>query len=260
MTTTTTTSSPGSAANALSGSLSSLNLPAILRFLSGLRKSGELSVSYQRWQGSVALRHGALIGASLNSESGAAAFEGMAIGLPEGKFVFREEAPPPATSDWSVDVAEVAGYLSRLEAERAQLPGQLPRLGLVPALAPSSAPTTGSETVTIDADALALLPRLSRRCTVDQLAAERGLARTIRHVARLAALGLIVLETAAPPPAPVPPPAPAPPPPARRQVGLGAVARPLVGLFVRDPEPAPAARTGAPTSSPSPRLARVGSR
>jgi hypothetical protein len=245
---TTTTIAPTSAANALSGSLSSLNLPAILRFLSGLQKSGELSVSYQRWQGSASLQRGALVGASLNAESGAAAFEGMAIGLPEGKFVFREDAPTATAGAWSVEADEVAGYLSRLEAERAQLP----RLGLVPALAPTPAPTTGSETVTIDADALALLPHLSRRCTVEQLAAERGLARTIRHLARLAELGLIVLETPAAPPAA----RPAAPPPAKRQGGLGAVARPLVGFFVRAPEPMPAERTGAATSSASPRLAR----
>jgi hypothetical protein len=253
MTTTTTTRT--SATGALSGSLSSLNLPAILRFLSGLQKSGELSVSYQRWQGTVALQDGALIGASLGSESGASAFEGMAIGLPEGKFVFREDAPAPTASAWSVDVGEVAGYLSRLEAERAQLLGQLPRLGLVPALAPTPGPTTSSETVTIDADALALLPHLSRRCTVEQLALERGLARTIRHVARLVELGLIILETPAPPAAVAPA-----PPPTKRQGGLGAVARPLVGFFVREPEPTPAESAGvAAPASTSRRLARSAS-
>jgi hypothetical protein len=251
----TTTITPTSTRGALSGSLSSLNLPAILRFLSGLHKSGELAVSYQRWQGAVALHHGALVGACLGSESGAAAFEGMAIGLPEGKFVFRENAPRPTAGAWSVEAAEVAGYLSRLEAERAQLGIQLPRLGLVPTLAPAPTPSTSSETVTIDADALALLPHLSRRCTVEQLAAERGLVRTIRHVARLAELGLIILETPTPPPAAAP--APPPPPTKRQGGGLGAVARPLVGFFVRDPEPAPVERTVAPApASTGPRLVR----
>ena len=248
----TTVSTAAAPVTELSGSLSSLNLPAILRFLGGLQKSGVLSVSFQRWQGTVALQRGALIGASLRSESGATAFEGMAVALPEGKFVFREGAPVPTPSDWHVEAGEVAGYLRRLEAERAQILELLPRLGLVPVLAAASGAATTSETVTIDGDALALLPHLSRRCTVEQLAAERGLARTVRHVARLAELGLISLES------PAPPPLAAPAPPAKRGGRLGGVARPLVGFFVRDPAPSTPQRTTEVTaqSSASPRLVR----
>jgi hypothetical protein len=249
MTTVSTTAAP---VTELSGSLSSLNLPAILRFLSDLQKSGMLSVSFQRWQGTVALQRGALIGASLGSESGAAAFEGMAVALPEGKFVFREDAPVPTPGAWHVEAGEVAGYLQRLETERAQTLELLPRLGLVPMLAAACSASTRSETVTIDGDALGLLPHLSRRCTVEQLAAERGLARTVRHVARLAELGLISLES------PAPPRVAAPAPPAKRGSRLGGVARPLVGFFVRGPEPSTLEPTSVVTAQPatSPRLVR----
>jgi hypothetical protein len=49
--------------------------------------------------------------------------------------------------------------------------------------------------VTIHADALTLLAELPRGRTLEQVALERGLARTLRHTASLTQLGVISLDS-----------------------------------------------------------------
>jgi hypothetical protein len=278
------------ASTGLLGSLRSLHLLAIVRFLSELEKTGRLSVAHGRWRGEVGLERGALVGARLSSDAGRSAFEGMAVGLPDGKFVFRDEppgqgspgepesaggtqpgdavagGPPAAPSEWRVERAELPALLDALLAERRRVQAVVRDLSAVPRLAASPPPPrAGEATVTLEADALALLTELAshgvpgdamgtlpRGRTVDQLALERGLARTVRHLARLAELGLVSLDGPAdeqprPRAAQGPDLAPAHSRGLARTVSARRLLRPLVGFFLAD---APAAEV-APAQSPA---------
>jgi hypothetical protein len=213
---------------ALVGSLGSLHLPAIVRFLSELEKSGQVTVAAGQWRGEVTLAGGAVVGATLGTESGRAAFESIALGVPDGRFLFREELTSASAGDgWRVERNELPAYLDALTAERGRLLGAVSSLSLVPRLAAAGIVPTREATVTIDADALMLLAELPGGRTVEQIALERGLARTVRHIASLVELGVISLDNQ---PAERPNLAVSSP-----QPRLQTLVRPLLGFFLAEP-------------------------
>jgi hypothetical protein len=242
----------------VTGVTGSLHLAALVRFLAGLGKSGRVAVAQGGWRGEVRLHRGALVGARLGDTTGAAAFEGMALGLRDARFVVRDEAEPGPDGEgqWRVAADALPAYLERLLAERERLLRLVPSLRLVPR--PRSVPVTDGQ-VTIGADALALLPALAGRETVEHLARTRGLAACLRQVAALVELGLVELGPAAPPAsqpsAPVPSPAPVP---AKARRGLGAR---LVAFFVADSPPTrpvvPAQPSGTWAASPDASAASI---
>jgi hypothetical protein len=221
----------------------SLNLAAVVRFLAGLGKSGRVSVAQGGWRGEVRLREGALVGARLGDATGAAAFEGMVLGLGDARFVVRDD-DRDAAGEWRVAADAVPAYLEGLVAERERVRRLVPSLALVPHL--RGGPAADGQ-VTIGADALALLPALAKGETVEQLARARGLARCLRQVAALVEPGLVELgpatRPASRPSTADPSPAPAP---AKARRGFGAR---LVGLFVADSPPTPPVAAAQPSGT-----------
>src|SRR5207244_13555906 len=72
----------------LSGTLYGVGLPAIVRFLAGLKKTGCLRVSHGDWQGEVFFDAGQVTGARLGSRSGLSALAALVQALPSGRFAF----------------------------------------------------------------------------------------------------------------------------------------------------------------------------
>src|SRR5207237_2675224 len=76
----------------LSGTLEGVGLPAIVRFLAGLRKTGALRISHEDWRGEVFFDSGEVVGAALGSRHGLSALDALMQALPGGAFVFDSDA------------------------------------------------------------------------------------------------------------------------------------------------------------------------
>jgi prepilin-type processing-associated H-X9-DG protein len=177
----------------LTGSLRFIPLTAVTQFVIGLGSTGRLKISQAGWSGEIWLHDGEIVGAQLGAERGRPALEGMVLGLTEANFAF---------VDGSVDGVEplfsreqLGGYLAGLVAERERLELSRAALSSVPRLIDHADQDAAEAAhVTIQAAALQLVPSLVHGRTLEQIAQQRGLARTLREVAMLRAGGLVRLE------------------------------------------------------------------
>lgn len=255
----------------LSGSLDGIGLPALIRFLAGLRKSGTLRIWQGGWAGEVGFDAGRVVTASLGPERGLAALEGLMLLSAGGRFSFQESAPP-AEQTIAMTAEELDAYLTGLAAHAAQLAHLIPSLAAIPVVVPPADPPSSGEQVTLDRGTLALLLAIDGWRTVSELAAGRGLAGTLRALGRLIALGLVqiqlpgqAVQEAAPPPAAAapgtleeaaaPPAQPPPPHPAAAAVQVEAGAA-LAGSPAT-PVAAPAAMEAPRPAAPHPAAPRV---
>lgn len=177
----------------LSGSLDGIGLPALIRFLAGLRRSGTLRIWRGGWAGEIGFDGGRVVTASLGPERGLAALEGLMLLSAGGRFSFQESAPP-AEQTIAMTAEELDAYLTGLAAHAAQLAHLIPSLAAIPVVVPPTDPPSSGEPVTLDRGTLALLLAIDGWRTVSELATGRGLACTLRALARLVALGLVQIQ------------------------------------------------------------------
>src|SRR5438105_3642122 len=237
------------------GSLRFVQLPAVTQLLAELGSSGRLRVAHDGWTGELLLRDGHIVAASLGNERGRAALESIAMALSSGDFSFIDEVVSP-DEPVLLKAADRAAYLDRLMAERQKVLARIPSLSVVPRLADTPAEHGVDTQITIGASALQLIPALVHGHTLEHVARERGLARTLRDLVILIDGGLVRLDPApvpvpppavakpapvAPPPAPAPAPALAKPAPPRRP---GLAATPAPGTAPAAPVPAEPDRHG----------------
>src|SRR3954454_25307580 len=114
----------------LSGTLDGVGLPAIVRFLTGLRKTGRLSVLHEAWRGELYFESGELRNAVLGSRRGLPALDAMVQSLPGGSFTFDAAADPPAISDIDLSADALEQHLDELMARQTEAP-PLPALEAV---------------------------------------------------------------------------------------------------------------------------------
>ena len=98
----------------LNGALDGLGLPAIVRFLAGLRMTGWLRVVHEDWHGELFFDAGRVVAASFGNRTGVSAIEALIQALPEGQFTFTTASPAPAAEptpaeNASLDEAALAG-------------------------------------------------------------------------------------------------------------------------------------------------------
>jgi hypothetical protein len=177
----------------LSGSLDGIGFPALIRFLGGLRKSGTLRLWQGGWTGEIGFDGGRVVTASLGPERGLAALEGLLLLSAGGRFSFQESAPPTEQTI-AMTAEELDAYLTGLAAHAAQLAHLIPSLAAIPVVVPPPDPPSSGEQVTLDRGTLGLLLAIDGWRTVSELAAGRGLAGTLRALARLVALGLVRIQ------------------------------------------------------------------
>jgi hypothetical protein len=175
------------------GSFRFVQLAAVAELLAELRSTGRLCVAHAEWTGEIVVRGGQIVGARLGAEHGRAALEAIAVALPDAEFNFTDE-PVDSASELLVSAAERAAYLERLGAEHLRVVKLIPSLGLVPRLRSESDGSSADTQVTIGAAALQLIPLLVFGHTIEHIARDRGLARTVRDVASLMDGGLVTLD------------------------------------------------------------------
>jgi signal peptidase I len=117
----------------LEGSLSNVDLVALLRFLGGLGKTGDLVVWREPWLGHLSLSAGQLIGAAADGDYGLAALAFIGGTLSTGRFEFFEGSPGlPRNLPLHVDPIAA---LQRMQVEAllgASATAGYPRLDTVP--------------------------------------------------------------------------------------------------------------------------------
>jgi hypothetical protein len=229
----------------LGGTLEGIGLPALVRFLAGLRSSGRLLVADDSWGGEVGFDEGRVVAAAFGAERGLAALEAIALALPRGEFRFAGGAVPEGR-DADLPPEDLERYLTSLAEEQVALARAIPSLASVPRPADPGPDGAGApERITIDRSTLFSLLLVDGRRTVQALCeqrGERGAAQTLKELAWLAGSGLVVID---PPPPAAPEDPPASPPD-------GPDAPPPVPALERAPAPA-TPPLESPSEAPGPR-------
>src|SRR5258708_20619523 len=112
----------------LSGTLEGVGLPAIVRFLSGLKKTGCLRIAYDDWRGEIFFDEGLVTGASLGSRQGLTALDALVQALPAGSFAFDGAAPTAANATISLSADALQAHLDDLPSQIAHARPRLPPL------------------------------------------------------------------------------------------------------------------------------------
>src|SRR5207244_610454 len=99
----------------LSGTLEGVGLPAIVRFLTGLKKTGCLRISHQDWRGEVFFAAGQITSARLGSRRGLGAFGALVQSVATGDFAFDSDAPAADGHDIDLSTEALLAHLDDLE-------------------------------------------------------------------------------------------------------------------------------------------------
>src|SRR5207248_1118972 len=116
----------------LSGILEGVGLPAIARFLYGLKKTGCLHLVEYEWHGEVFFEEGKITTARLGSRTGMSAVEAILETLPAARFSLDSQSPTPADSRIELSQDEI---LKRLDEVAALVAYSKPRM-LAPEVIP----------------------------------------------------------------------------------------------------------------------------
>jgi signal peptidase I len=200
----------------LSGSLTSIALGPLVRFLGGLNKSGDLLIERGHWIGQLSMVDGTLTAAAAERELGPDALAFVAAGLAGGEFEFIEGEPTLAPN-----LDPLADPLRDLEraVDSAPWARELPAPTAIPRRLDAASEVEDSELMLGRAAVYVLLDVDGQR-TVREIATRHGLLRSLQALTALHENGLVAFTT----PVPAPPPgeldetaaAAAPPSPRRR--------------------------------------------
>src|SRR5712692_1560124 len=134
----------------LSGTLDGVGLPAIVRFLTGLRKTGCLHIVHNDWRGEIFFDQGQVSGASLASRHGLTALDALVQALPGGDFTFDGASSGTASREASISLSSDAlqAHLDDLASSAANGTPRLPSFDWVLALAVQD--SSNEETLPLD--------------------------------------------------------------------------------------------------------------
>jgi MFS family permease len=213
----------------LSGSTQGAGLTQLVRVLGDLGKSGCLRLTNGYWAGEMSFDRGEIIAASFGLERGLAALEAIVFALPRAEFTFTDSV---VSMPREIELArrELETRLAATVAARATLPPALATPADVPRLAAPDS-SGGPEAVRLDRSTMRTLLAVDGRRSIQEIAADRRLAQTVRELALLARAGLVCGDApseSVPVELPVEAPQTTP-----RSGGLG---RLLHDLFIRDIE------------------------
>src|SRR5947208_2307739 len=169
----------------LSGTFDGVGLPAIVRFLSGLNKTGCLRIVHHDWQGEIQFDAGKVIGASLGSRQGLSALDGLVQVLRGGAFTFEDAARLAVESNISLNAEALQAHLDDLAVQMATGTARLPSFDLVPAVLAQDNSTSGEEPLPLDRGTLQTLLVVDGRRPVSDIVAQRGSLDVLWHLASL---------------------------------------------------------------------------
>src|SRR5215204_4307485 len=141
----------------LSGTLEGVGLPAVVRFLSGLRKSGCMRITHQDWNGEVFFLDGRVVSAGLGARHGLPALDALVQALPGGTFTFDSSVQPPTDGDIGLSQDELQAHLDDLVARTERGAPTLPSLNAIPHVVPLSDQSASEDNVPLDRNTLQTL-------------------------------------------------------------------------------------------------------
>src|SRR5918911_4265065 len=118
----------------LSGTLDGIGLAPLVGFLTGLGKSGRLTIADGPMAGEVFLEGGQVVGAAFDAERGLPALDAIGLALGGGRFGFAEQDTSLVEHNVSLSAAELSQHLDELQREAAALAAAIPSLAAVPTL------------------------------------------------------------------------------------------------------------------------------
>jgi Domain of unknown function (DUF4388) len=197
----------------LQGTLTGVSLPALLRLLGGVGKTGCLRLGGgaagagtgglgESPTAQLYLEDGEITAASFGTEEGLEAVDAILFLNPGARFAFVSGQRPPAPNV-SLRGAAMRAYVEEAAIRGVEVRAAVPSLLAVPRFVPG----TPDEPVAVPAAALGTLRAVDGRRTVQEIAGGRGVARTMEHLAALVAAGLISFSFG-PQRGPAPPPRP----------------------------------------------------
>jgi hypothetical protein len=191
----------------LSGMLDGLGLTAIVRFLSGLHKSGCLRLAQDDWHGEVYFDDGRLTCANLGTRTGLQALDALIEVLPVASFSFDSQATRSGEPTIDLDNDSLLAHLDEVAARVASGKRSLPPADAVPS--PTTAENGTEEPVQLDRATLQTLLGVDGQRTVREIVTRRGSFDALWHLGTLLNAGLIELGPPRPAaPAVVEPPSP----------------------------------------------------
>jgi hypothetical protein len=136
---------------------------------------------------------GQVVDANLGDEHGRNALESIALGLRCADFNLAEE-PVAGERPPLIAEADRVSYMTGLCAESDRLAKVIPTLSCVPRFVDQVPHIAAEGQLTLRRSTLCFIPRIAAGQTVEKVARERGLARTLRDVADLVEGGLVWLD------------------------------------------------------------------
>lgn len=181
----------------MSGALDGLGLPAIVRFLTGLRKTGWLRVVHDDWRGELFFEDGRVVSAALGSRKGISAIEALVQSLPEGQFTFTSAGPdtlPPDDRNVDLTSEQLQARLDDLAARAARGAPSLPSLLAVPVLVAHEETPDAADQLRLDRGTLQTLLAVDGHRTVRDIVSARSSFEALWQLAALANMGVVRLS------------------------------------------------------------------
>ena len=101
----------------LATSLRFVDLPPVIQLVANFASTGRLKIGHDYWTGTILFRSGQIVAASLGTETGLMALDGIVIGLLEGDITYVDERISD-DSDVLLSADRRATYLAELGADR----------------------------------------------------------------------------------------------------------------------------------------------
>jgi CheY-like chemotaxis protein len=174
----------------LNGSLQSISLLDIIRFLHSLGKSGSLRFPQARWEAHISFATGTVVAASFELDQGLDAIEATALLLGDGRFSFWDGNP---TADRNIETP-TPDLLRHLQEALDQHGATAEAILSGKAVLPARSLASITE-ITLDGPAIEMLLAANQHRTLAEIAVGRGMAQTIHQASRLLNLGLITFDT-----------------------------------------------------------------
>lgn len=175
----------------LSGTLQGLGLPAIIRFLGGLKKSGCLRITEHGWEGEIFFEEGQVREARLGTRRGLAVLDALVETFSNGSFVFDSQAILTAEPSIRLSPEALQAHLEEISARVAKDRCLLPHPDAVLAHRLESDADGHDEPLVLDRGALQTLLSIDGERSVRELVAQRGTFDVLWQVATLTAAGLV---------------------------------------------------------------------
>ncbi|MDQ6670808.1 MAG: DUF4388 domain-containing protein, partial [Chloroflexota bacterium] len=177
----------------LSGTLAGVGLPAIVRFLSGLKKTGCLRVIDGEWHGEIVFEAGQVTDVSFGSRSGLDALDALVQVLPSASFSF--DTSPRASTASAIEPSPEALQvrLDELVARIANGTPSFPSVGAVPTLVVQAESAATEDPVPLDRGTLQTLVAVDGHRTVREIVAQRGSFDALWQLGALGEAGLVRL-------------------------------------------------------------------